>query len=272
MRLISEAHSALEFPFRLAKTFLEVSHSLRLSLSSPSFPFSSQASDLHYSWRLSLPALVLSPFNLSQTMAPHKSLLLLPEKFPGSVRSGQHNLFWASLCVTERRWSKRSFCPQWLSRQWERSGIHKYYTCDRCWNGCKNRMTQEHNVGSDSLEESRKASQLPLSRYKGVRTLVEGEWRWGHSIQSRQHVPRCRNKTGHSVVSKGHQEITYWILLESHLYAEPDGKRERHDDEEQGCEDKKPLTGPQTGRFGTLKKSQRIIILERHHIHWLTLC
>lgn len=32
--------------------------------------------------------------------------------------------------------------------------------------------------------------------------------------------------------------------MESHLYAEPDRKREGHDDEEQGCEDKKPLTGP----------------------------
>lgn len=63
-------------------------------------------------------------------------------------------------------------------------------------------------------------------------------------MQSRQHVPKHRNESGHGVVSERHQEITYWVLMESHLYAEPDRKREGHNDEEQGCEDKKPLTSP----------------------------
>lgn len=59
-----------------------------------------------------------------------------------------------------------------------------------------------------------------------------------------KHVPENKSENGHGVASEGPQEITYCVLMESHLYAEPDGKREGHDDEEQGNEDKKPLTGP----------------------------
>lgn len=54
---------------------------------------------------------------------------------------------------------------------------------------------------------------------------------------------RTQRKSGHVVVDERPQERTYWVLMESHLYAEPDRKREGHDDEEQACEDKKPLTG-----------------------------
>ena len=40
VRLISEENFAQEFPFSRSKTFLKLSHSLRLLLSNPFFPFS----------------------------------------------------------------------------------------------------------------------------------------------------------------------------------------------------------------------------------------
>lgn len=58
-------------------------------------------------------------------------------------------------------------------------------------------------------------------------------------MRSRQPLSKHRSKSGHDVVSERLQETKG-----SHLYAEPDRKREGHDDDEQGCEDKKPLTGP----------------------------
>ena len=73
--------------------------------------------------------------------------------------------------------------------------------------------------------------------------LLEGEW-GGHSMQSRQPAWKHRSKSGRTCSGYREAPGNDWALMGSHLYAEPDRKREGHDDEEQGCEDKKPLTGP----------------------------
>lgn len=47
------------------------------------------------------------------------------------------------------------------------------------------------------------------------------------------------------------QQKTSWVRANTHLYTEPDGERESQDDEEQGGEDKQPLTGPEPGGLDT---------------------
>ena len=65
----------------------------------------------------------------------------------------------------------------------------------------------------------------------------------GEAIPCRTDSRYQTQKTGPEV-SERLQDIPYWVVMESYLYAEPNGNREGHNDEEQGCEDKKPLTGP----------------------------